>query len=295
MTNHVKGQNSVRLFVTGTPAGTDGEALAAFFAGFGSVEKLVRHRTHRTANAWVLTVDCEETKKRLLHHHRLEFMNRHLQVQEFITGKSLAAKVQDMNERRVLARKVPGIITENAFTQWLESNFGSLETVFSFRTENPLLNQLAASRRTKSYSILFRDREAAKQLIGLGRYTFHPDMEASLFEEFSRKRVVNKKIHGEGQVTTNSSHRTTTRDIRPANESKDEARHNNFEVTNLGHLETSSKYIESVGHGENTVSMHAVRPTSTLYNHCWPRCFASIQSSLRLNLSKAMCRRWTVI
>ena len=182
-------QTKQLLFVTGVPSDTPASHVAHFFGQFGPIDSVEILHTSTNTRAFIICPSTAKISQQICAFEGgLLFKGRRLQVQRFLTGDSLAARVAHMNKRRILARKIPGGMPAGFFREWLEMFFGPVEVLYSFRTDKAHLRVFDDQRRQKTYSILFKDRESAARLLHLATFSFGHASEASIFEKFNAKK-----------------------------------------------------------------------------------------------------------
>ena len=169
----MKANHNKTLFVAGFPRLTQDEEVLAYFRNFGSIMSVERLNPGQDKYLFkVVTKDLASYQAILCplipHRH----LNRHLMVKPFVSGRELANQNLILNQCRVIAKNVPASLSPDGFQSWVEMVAGPVLKLFCFQSDSPLLHPVPLHRKRNSYSILFRGKESADNLIALGQWTF---------------------------------------------------------------------------------------------------------------------------
>ena len=249
------------LFVTGVPSNTPLQEVRDYFGQFGALDRVEFSPTTTKSTALIIGPSSARTSWLILgQKDGLEFRGRQLQVQRFMAGSRLAAKVGDMNRRRALARKIPGGLALSWLTGWLETFFGPVETVYPFASDNAQMRDFDDHRKVKSYSILFRDRSSTKKLLELGSFWFYPGAEASLFERFKPNKRQDGHLtgHPAGRAERGAGGTELRRPHHPLSCFPDPNNHPDLHQLRLTKNSSAESDIDP--------RLHAAKPTSVCYS-----------------------------
>ena len=158
---------SYKLFVSGVTQQCTEEELKGFFSWFGHIRyvKVLKYHFSRS-RSFLVTTNNSGVYSRILQSQNLMFGERILHCKPYIErDANLKAILQDNNNRRVVLKKVPSSIQESEVKILIEELAGgTIERIFSYRSDLAGTNVYKKCRRYKAYSILFACRTAADRL-----------------------------------------------------------------------------------------------------------------------------------
>ena len=179
------------LFVTGAPAGCSPNLVRDYFRGFGNIGAVTCRPTSTSSLAFMVEVLDPETRWRIIGQKVHAFFGRTLQVQQFVDGVQKLMQVAHRNKRRVIAKRIPFAITLEQLQDWLELEFGAVESVYAFSSDSKGPYDWPCDKRYRSYSILFKGKSAARQLLELKNYHFPKSGKPCIFEKFKPQKQLN--------------------------------------------------------------------------------------------------------
>lgn len=188
------------IFVTGLPSKSTVQVVLDHFKKYGKVQLYRINNSsqgnrvlqaHASANIkrgfCILKAFNEPTYKKILSSSEL-FLGRTLAIGPFRQGSELWSHNEHINLRRIIVKKVPSKVTQDALKLAVETQFGTINRMYRFAAES---TQKAAkkekSRKHNTYSIEF-DHEASAQKAANNGSLLLPDCENPVvIERFQKK------------------------------------------------------------------------------------------------------------
>jgi len=178
----------LRVHVTGVANPTPLKRVFEYFSQFGQI-KAVRENSKRggvqlerddpgsledlsvrlniRSGSCIVEILNLKTKKAILDYQSHNLDGRTLKCSNFKTAEQLSQENLVNNKRKVILKKVPSSIPEEELKQFLENQFGTLETIFPFMPDKKKLQKLtkenARTRTIKSYSVMFKEAQSAEK------------------------------------------------------------------------------------------------------------------------------------
>ena len=168
-----KNVSKTRLFVAGIATGVKQEAVSDYFREYGDFEIVWEsNKTSKKAKGGLKRGHCilicydEQQAEILMAIRSFKFLGRTLTVSEYICGAELAAQNKNLNQCRLILKKVPSYFTEQALEEEIAQRYGAVRTVFRFRHANPVREELRTSQFSV-LSVIMETKESASILINL--------------------------------------------------------------------------------------------------------------------------------
>lgn len=177
--HNLRTQGQERLFVAGFPSGISIKAVLKFFktispSFYVSAEDSYDEYTQRMAQKGCFEVNCSDSavSADLVKRKYIEFKGRTLTVMPFKSGTDLIIQNKKMKKRRVILKRVPWYVDEEALKRQLEMSCGRLQLFFQLMHDQSLgrggRDQPTKLQKHKSYSVYFELLEVAKDLVTQG-------------------------------------------------------------------------------------------------------------------------------
>lgn len=176
----------LRLFVTGVPRHAKIENVRQYFLAFGdvhlqkyesyfkSIEKSTKDRVYRGpggAGYFILLTHSSDVYHAILNHKPHTFQGRSLGISKLRTGLDLILYNSQLNNRKVILKKVPAYIGAEGLKSILLDTIGPVEKIFEFRSENASVREhgpSTGSRNFKSFTVIFENKSDAKYISKVG-------------------------------------------------------------------------------------------------------------------------------
>lgn len=221
---------SYLIFITGIPSKTTSAVVLDHFKQYGGVSiyrlqqcakgQRVLHN-HASANIkrgfCILQAPCEATYKKILA-SREPFFGRSLAIGPFRQGSALWNHNEHVSSRRVIVKKVPSLVSEDALRLALETEIGPIKRMYRFAAES---SEKAAkkekNRKTNTYSVEFFQDTSADKAAQFGALYLNGSYTPLIIEKYQKKVTpVRDLTHQPTHPTNNSTHRSS-RQTKPVN------------------------------------------------------------------------------
>ena len=177
-TSEAEEKRAGKVYVGGIPSHASKEDILQYFSKYGKiidVKMFVKPQTGRPVSSrnrfkgyCIVEVDRRRTLERILEEKRHSFEGRMILCSVFKTGHELAQHNSERNLRRVIIKQVPANLPEPALKRLLEKEGGEVEVLFPFKTDcSAEYRHNMAQRKRLTYSVMFKSRESANQLVQL--------------------------------------------------------------------------------------------------------------------------------
>jgi hypothetical protein len=187
--NH--GNNSkLLIFVAGAPAKATKQELIEFFSTFGSVKSIQPRlcyggvvRSKLSGNSpkvyWLVKAADHISYTAILNAEPCIFQGRNLYLTSFRTGVQLIVHNNAIAKRRVLIKRVPNYLPEDAFISVIEIGYGPVESFFRFQSDkhhhqNAELS--TKSRKYYTYSVTFSNKADRDEIVNAGQVQIAQDI-----------------------------------------------------------------------------------------------------------------------
>lgn len=173
------GHSECKLFVAGLPKMSNPELILPFFSQFGPVRlgqaKSQAEEQHRRSKGHcVLICSSPVLAQKIAGIRNFQVGNRTLTALPFKSGLQLIMENSKLNSARIIIKKIPKTYSQEEIRNLLEQRHGPLRTLFKFEPDQTKLSSDPAMdrlyRRYDSYSAIFEDHSAAKELIEMGSF-----------------------------------------------------------------------------------------------------------------------------
>lgn len=254
------------LFIGGLPRGFNTQEVKDYFENFGEVLRIERVGKSAKQTNLRLEMANEASHSNILVQENLRFANRQLIVRPYVEGQLLAGVNSDLNDRRVVAKFVPALMTEDAFRSWVVSVAGPVQTIYSYQNAAQA-NSAKRQKKKKSYSILFQEKQAAKTLVSLKTWRFPGQEIETTFHPFIYT-AKSRPQHSEAKKSTTPSF--------PRHSKK------THQPTTLKHFESADRVQMNLIPSPVILPHkldHTIKPTRTLYYEIRPQTTCKGQES----------------
>lgn len=198
----------LRIFASGFSRHTTTAQVAEYFSIYGGsrVEKydsyFKRHQSetkYKGGEGYFILFDLHlATYKRILEACPHRIQSRCLEVCPLKTGLDLILYNSQKNQRRVLIKKVPAVVSEQVLLDSIRVQFGPVEKFFGYKSEGKSrgASNLDSSKRYVTYSVTFQDKASAARSARQGYIIIQTECEqrAANVEKFKRTKLGHKDM-----------------------------------------------------------------------------------------------------
>ena len=198
----------LKIFASGFSRHTTTAQVAEYFSIYGStwVEKydsyFKRHQSETRYKGgegyFILSNLHLSTYRRILEACPHRIQSRCLEVCPLKTGLDLILYNSQKNQRRVLIKKVPAVVSEQNLLDSIRAQFGPVEKFFGYKSEGRSrgTSNLNSSKRHVTYSVTFQDKESAAKAARQGWIVIQTECDqlTANVEKFKRTKLGQKDV-----------------------------------------------------------------------------------------------------
>lgn len=190
---------SLKLFVTGIPRRARLLEIEKFFKSYASV-KLSENKPSMMSgvdqqNRGFCFLVCDAYAGSLLTQMReFKFHGRTLTVTYNKSGKDLVDFNRKLNKCRLILKRVPGHVSQNQITEFIELNFGPVAKIFPFLPNVPQRGgEPTKTKKYLTYSVLMLNPSSANAMCSDSQITL-PGGIAVEVERYSKKPILDDGV-----------------------------------------------------------------------------------------------------